>query len=392
MPSTPLVKTVRAYYLWTASFLLLIHNCLWATMNVLDRRPLASGSPLQKAEYYRRNAARFNLLFLGDSRTYCGMHPSTIDPILGTHSYNLSMFAHWLPTQYPAIQDLVADIPRGTTVVWSIGSGNFAPIGGKVHDAYPVGMVNIPRYLAWGYRWSDLESNVIYFATNDWPRRLLSKLAEYGRKPCLSLVDAASTKAAGDPRNARPDSFAAELDELTRKSRSDSSVSSIEVIRNASSGNVTSLAVFSIDGAYRRYELDREYFRQQQAAAAEELRHQEAATVAETAFTPDSAYWQTFVAILELYRQHRVHLIVNEISEAPYVYRNSASRRAEREFIRGTVRNIVEAHGFAWVSADTSSLEDDDYFDHNHLNSKGIERYTRLLAGTLRHQITAEER
>lgn len=56
MPDTPVTKIARTYYLWVGSFLLLIHAGLWWQLNRQDRRPLAGGSPLQQAGYYRRHA------------------------------------------------------------------------------------------------------------------------------------------------------------------------------------------------------------------------------------------------------------------------------------------------------------------------------------------------
>ncbi len=409
MPDTPVTKVVRAYYVWVGSFLLLIHFGLWWQLHRQDRRPLASGSPLQKSEYYRRHADRFDLVFMGDSRTYCGLHPSDIDLLLGTHSYNLSMFGHWLPTQYPAIQDLVAEIPPGTTVVWSIGSGNLAPVGAarKVRDAYPIGLANVPRYWKWGYRWSDVNENVVRFATNNWPSRLLTKLTVWQQTPTRRVSKDGGRSSSESSSLTQPDSalltrrvgvestsnaVAAELDELTRKASEDASVSTLEVLRDPVTGSVTSLAVVSLDGAYRRYELDRPYFRQQQATHAAELRDQPASSNGTTSFAPDAAYWQTFLAILDLFRQHDVRVIVNEIPEAPYVYRHSVAKRSEREFLRREVRREVEAHGFTWVSPDTSGLRDEDYFDYNHLNNDGIARYSLLMAEALRPYVQKAER
>lgn len=385
MKGASVAEVVRAYYLWFGSFLLLIHTGLWLLLNVQDRMPLPSGSPLQKTEFYRQHTARYDLIFLGDSRTYCGLHPDEIDPLLSTRSCNLSMFAHWLPTQYPAIADLVGDIPASTTVVWSIGSGNFAPVGVErtIRDAYPVGLRNVPTYLSWGYRWADLQPNLVRSATQDWPGRLSTKLKAWGEIP-VSSREASRAESFTQRVTSQPtDRSEKELEKLLLKCRADPRVSNVEILRDPAKGTVTSVAVMTADGAYRRYELDRRYFRQQQAAHAEELNQQRANEPGAAEFHPDAAYWKTFLAILKLFERHQVRVIVNEIPEAPYVYRHSAAARAEREFIRMEARRAVELHGFRWVSADVSSLKDDDYFDHNHLNSQGIERYSRLMADVL---------
>ena len=74
-------------------------------------------SALQKVARYRQRALQYDLLFVGDSRTYCAMHPEQIDPLLGTRSVNLAFWAHWFPSQYPAAQDILEAAPAGTCIV-----------------------------------------------------------------------------------------------------------------------------------------------------------------------------------------------------------------------------------------------------------------------------------
>ncbi len=385
MSDPSVVKTVRAYYLWFGSYLILFHFGLWGYLEWRSRRPLPSGSPMQKAEYYRRHASDFDVIFLGDSRTYCGLHPSEIDPLLGTRSYNLSIFAHWFPTQYPAIADLVADIPPSTTVVWSIGSGNFDPIGAdrQIRDAYPVGFANVSRYLTWGYRWRELSPNLVRFATHHWPVVLLAKLQAWGQIPVIRWTSSEKQSANSISAGMHNDRVEKELAELLLRLRADPLVSTIEILRDPQTNNVTSVAVVNRDGAYCRYELDREFFRRQQAAHITELAQQHANKRDDPSYQPDPAYWQTFLAILDLFERHHVRVIVNAIPEAPYVYRNKAAARAERAFINRDAREAVEAHGFRWVAAETASLVDADYFDYNHLNHEGIERYSRRMSDAL---------
>jgi hypothetical protein len=48
------------------------------------------------------------------------------------------------------------------------------------------------------------------------------------------------------------------------------------------------------------------------------------------------------------------------------------------------VRPKVESRGFPYVTTDLERLQNDDYFDYNHLNSNGIEKYAPMLAAALR--------
>ncbi len=51
-----------------------------------DVAPCSSGSLVQKTNAYDRDRSGFNLIFIGDSRTYCAMHPDLLDPLLGVRS------------------------------------------------------------------------------------------------------------------------------------------------------------------------------------------------------------------------------------------------------------------------------------------------------------------
>lgn len=102
---------------------------------------------------------------------------------------------------------------------------------------------------------------------------------------------------------------------------------------------------------------------------------------------PDEHYWETFLAILDLFREHHVNLIVNKIPEAPFVYSSSNRAVAYRSFLDGPVRECVLGYGFHWNVADTADLGDEDFFDYNHLNHHGIDKYARSMADSLRPRL-----
>ena len=62
---------------------------------------------------------------------------------------------------------------------------------------------------------------------------------------------------------------------------------------------------------------------------------------------------------------------------------------AWRALMREQVRPEVERRGFVYLRADLDRLDDADYFDHNHLNSRGIATYSRLLAPLLAPLLTS---
>ncbi len=379
-----MTRSAIRHYGWIGVLLLIIHGAIWWWLQTKDRRADPAGSPAQKAAYYAEHCNQFDLLWVGDSRAYCGLHPRQLDPLLGTCSLNMASFAHWLPTQYPAFQELVPTIRPGTKVVWSVGVGSFHPAGnGSIQNSYPVGLSNVPRYLNWGYSWEEIEPNVRYFATNDWPGRMLAKLNTIQQRPCWQAGGRALEATAPDGTTSR-DKIEL-LQRLLAKSATEAWVATVEVIRAPDSKAVTSIAIITDRGAYCRYEIDPAFFRRQQQDAARELRNQPRTDNARV--VPNQAYWSTFVAMLELFRRHQVDLIVNEIPEAPFVYENSRWAVAYREFLRQEVRSVVEEFGFTWISADVRQLSDDDFFDQNHLNSQGIEKYAQSLASVLKPEI-----
>jgi hypothetical protein len=52
----------------------------------------------------------------------------------------------------------------------------------------------------------------------------------------------------------------------------------------------------------------------------------------------------------------------------------------------------AEARGFAYVRPDFESLPSEDYFDYNHLNSIGVEKFSEILAPLLAAKLPPIER
>lgn len=119
----------------------------------------SGGNLIQKLAYYKAHGDQFDTVFLGDSRTYCGLHPEQLDPLLGAHSYNLAHWSNWFPTQYAFLQDFLPHLRPGTTVVWSLGHVNF--VDAAIQPAYPVGWHRLARYGDLGFGVGDLWANLM---------------------------------------------------------------------------------------------------------------------------------------------------------------------------------------------------------------------------------------
>ncbi|MBD3867184.1 MAG: hypothetical protein IFK94_03580 [Acidobacteria bacterium] len=339
-----------------------------------DGPPSPTGSLVQKMSAYELDRSRFDMVFVGDSRTYCAMHPDLLDPLLGVRSTNLAHWANWLPTQYAQFQDLIETMPPTTTVVWSVGHQNFQPVAERIHAAYPVCLARIPQYLSLGYSLDSLKDNLVFFGPSTtvlgWMPRLRERVDHALERPVL---DTAVEAGAG---TLRPDG----LSDIMKRLRDDPGTGSLELLFD--DGSVTSVAVSKTNGAYERVELAPGYFREKQRENARSLKDGQEGGLDE--FLPADEYWNTFLAILDLCRAHDVRLVVNEVEEAPYVYLTTERQEALRRFMRETVEREVTARGFPYVRVDFDLLSDADYFDFNHLNQSGIRKYSRLLADRLR--------
>ena len=366
MSLRPSSRKVLAYLSWMVVFSLPPNL---AILYLTSRIPHA-WDVREKLELFAQDAGRYNLVFVGDSRTYCDFDPDQIDPLLGTRSFNLAVWANWFPTQYPSYQDLIPLLRPGTVVVWSIGHQNFRPIAPTVNFAYPIGLRNVPRYLRWGYPMAEIEDNVASSLLNVFPihasrDRVMSYLG--GFNPLGTW---------GAPQGpATPLENASRYEELRKQMLADSTVYRVRPWIDGS--EITSIEVLKVRGNYTRIELSPDYLRAKQRAMFEALEPMSGP------FTPAPQFWNTFVGILDLFQRHHVRLVVNEVEEAPSHYATPEDTKACRAFMK-KVRAFVESRGIPYLRVAWEDFSDEDYFDWNHLNSRGIERYSPRVAALLK--------
>lgn len=380
-------RAIRRYGLWF--FLPLACLSLLLTARSRWPAPDATGELRARLAAYLDRPTDHDLLFLGDSRTYCGLHPDRLDPLLGTRSLNLSRWAHWFPTQYPFLQDLLPAVPPGTTIVWSIGHQNFVPADETVNAAYPVGAGNVPRYLLAGFRPGELRRNLMVWSPltqvpgrgEQWRGQLEGLLSREAWRPTATAPVSQAAPAVPLPPPAR---VVDPVEEATLRWTEDPETAWVEQVQFG--GRVTSLAIHRRRGSYLRVELVPEFFRARQAEDAVR------GTTPQGEFQPHPAYWRLFLDTLQLLRASGHRIVVNELEEAPYVYGSPESRASCRRFMDQVVRREVTARGFAWIRADLDRLKDEHYFDWNHLNSEGVALYTPLVAEALLPHVTPRRR
>ncbi|MEF2146457.1 MAG: hypothetical protein V3573_13515 [Desulfovibrionaceae bacterium] len=365
-------KHILTYALLATASFLLISLLYYA----LSMRHHYSGTTelIGKVAYYERNAVNYNLLFLGDSRTYCDISPEQIDSRLGTRSYNLAHWSNWMISQHALYEDLAPKIPRGTTVVWSLGKHSFNDT--EVAAKYPFNSSNVVHYLNVGIPPSRLVETLVAFnpLTRFFHKRgtILTHIRELFALPVWSAC--ARTNCTRQA-SAQPDWYAR---------FAVPGVDRVEVV--AHEGRTTSVALHYHSGHYERFEIDRNFFRSQQKKTCTD-------TTAEAYQlpAPSPGYWQLFLENLDRFQAANVHLIINVLEEAPHGYAHPSIREKWRRFFLDEVAPEAKRRGIPFVYVDFASFTDDDFFDHNHMNKQGTKKYAPLLADALAPLLPSKE-
>lgn len=344
----------------------------------------------ERVAAYLEDQRSYSVIFIGDSRTYCNIHPELIEPLVpGMRGLNLSNFANWLPTQLGLVRDIAGRIPPETTVVWSLGHQNFSGLGSgtlAIQRIYPIGIADAAR-LAW---WNSLSmprglvDNLYYFhwylhgfVTAREYHGALDRILKRQLFANLRLADAAMAAA---PGAANASDLAHAAGALEREAVADPNI--VQATATVDGGRITSIIRYYRRGGHHRTEIDAGYFRTKQAEFPVTHRSDAEAAAFEPA-PPAPMEWAAFITILDILAANKVRLVVNEVEEAPYVYGHPLVRSKWRQMMRERVQPEIERRGFAYIRTDLDRLSDADYFDYNHMNSSGIEKYTPMLAQRL---------
>jgi hypothetical protein len=380
---------IFAYILWFIFFASLPNLAFVWDLNGKHppaRFHVAEGDWLKrKLKFFIAHRDRFNLIFLGDSKTHQGIDPQVIDRTLGnSYAYNMAEGAHWTDTQYAQFVDLVPHIPPGTWVVWSIGDNNFRRVlSFHTNFSYPISWKLVPDYLKFGFSLADVWSNVyaynffspcadfvpgcyVYARRREYYKALQKLLEIPAASPASSReVDSSLTV---------PDEDVAVWEKVRGVFKRDPESLMVEPV--VSEGHLIGVVVHKGRGNVLTVELAPEYFRNRQRENAKEI------APPRGKFRPDPEYWNIFLGILDLFQKNNIHLIVNELEQAPYVYSTPENYRSMRAFME-KVRKTVEARGIPYIRADFSLLGDDCYRDYNHLNSRGVVIYDQMLVAQI---------
>jgi len=296
-----------------------------------------------------------------------------MDSLLRTRSINLSHWATWFPVQYPYLEKLLSNLPQGSKVIWSLGHQNFKSGEAKTSLIYPIGFLNLPKYLNWGFTFREISDNYFY----SMPPTFVYGARNNIKIHLNELYDQAFFQIKNTQKPNIKDhlklKFSDEFDAFKKFYINNPHYLSIEPV--TSHDTITSIEIYKSGGNYLRVELCREFFtRMQKELGSKHIKNPDS-----DIFLADKKYWNCFLAILELFRKNNIDLIVNEFEEAPYNYTTSGDKLYYRNFMK-KVRSVVEKNGFKYVCIDWDKLTNDDYFDYNHLNSTGVSKFSELFA------------
>jgi len=325
-----------------------------------------------KQKYFLKNKSKYNLAFIGDSRTYCGMDPSIFDSIAQTKSINLAVFAFWLPSQYCYFKDFIPQMDTSVTLVWTIGAQNFLRVN-TVNDTYPISIANYIELMKMGFKSSMISGNCIKHLPLTYFLSQREKFYNGLNTRCKILLKKYSL-GKNEPTSSTKKNIPQE--------RVISDYSFYKIIKSIpvyDNGKLTSYANLRAGGNYIRFETDSQYFRKKQMELGVRFKDNKK-------FIPDEEYYICFLAILDLMKKYHVKLIINEIEEAPFVYKNEKVRNKHRDFMK-EVEHITLKYGFKYSRINFDTLQNWHYFDYNHLNSKGVLIYNTLLAKDLKSRL-----
>lgn len=368
-----------------AMYVLVFFVCFATGIFVLESlRPKVYSVASSKVDVYLNHRDSYQMLFIGDSRTYTDIQPRVTDRITGRKAYNLASFGLWMPVQFLEFRDVFPRIPRGTVVVWSLSHRNFMPVGDRwwIPGQYKFTLTDVAEYIHDGYPAARIlrEYEESPFSPVDRlvgiRKRLISALGtvvwKRGVSDSPSRNAPAPAPSSGSPQRANEETAAAITDAL----RQDRRVEIIAPVVN--DGVVNSIETTRSDGGYDRILIDHEFFRKQQA----KLWPNYGGDPSGCHVAPNDVYMETFSKILGLISRYQLKVVVNYIEDAPGSWASQADRQCAKQFIADRIVPLLARHGIEFIAPDfypTIDSSNDFYFDESHLITEGAALYSQLL-------------
>lgn len=310
---------------------------------------------VEKRKMWSQNKERFDLVFIGDSRTYLGIAPTYIEQSSGLKGYNLGFWANWLPTQVALIRDISKDLPKRKIIVWSVSHDTFKKRPGEVNTIYPLGMSNAFSLWQNGFSIRDLSENVL---------RFFPGLSLFVARDRLRMEMNTLLASNGSAAPSVDDTLFKQVAEAGK-----STLNAFAALPVISQNAVTAVDFYTDDGGLVRQELVSEYYRARQLEASRDLAPADH-------FQPDSVYVELFQSTLRWLKEHRIPVIVNEMELAPYHYGHGRSGESFRNFMT-SLRADLEREAVPYIRVAFETYPNKYYFDFTHLNHDGVRAYAK---------------
>lgn len=336
-------------------------------------------SPIGKLEHLMKLGESYDLIIWGDSRTYLGVDPDVVSFHTGLKAFNYGSMAHWFSTQYSQLKRMIPYL-KDKKVVWIIGRINLNVLDSNNPD------VNQNFYL-------DINDFFEYWHMGYSPNVLIDNLMlrYLPSKSILFRKDALQDRLSGfldkSVFNSNP-SGTKNTELIAEQKIIDTAIANVKNIYPdaissdlAHGKNETNVLVDIIlqNGQRPQYEVKPDYFRS--------LQKQWAAEISSTGdYTVNPIMLRLLNKILALFRDNKIELIVVEYRDAPYQTTSTSVHNSHRSIL-DMIQNIVLSSGHTYLKPDMSSLYDSDYFDYNHLNSIGAQKYSTILGTALAHHL-----
>lgn len=378
-------KRIIAYGVIIFSGIVLMSYIAWQFYYAAqEARSLSSGTIPFKEDFYFKNVKDYNLVIIGDSKAFCAFHPDQLDPVLGTRSLNLAHWSNWFPTQYSFLKKNINRFPKDTQIIWSIGHQNFYK--SKINTVYPFSLPTVLKFINDGYNASELLNATLSYtpilALYGRSTQIFNKVSSILSKPIYQIA----------PFQETPPDQSVKKNDVQDTNVQHQKGDPIADWQNHTltgyldyyyddRGNLASIGQYKKNGAYLRTEYKPDFYRQKQVKQ----------TISQDKefpqFTPPPQTWSLFLEMLDLFESHDLKVIVNILDEAPYVYASPNHYKSLQSFLAGPVAAEVTKRGFDFVYVDHAKLQDAHYFDYNHMNSHGVERFSQLFINAAKDMI-----
>jgi len=327
-------------------------------------------TPIGKLEHLKENINKYDLIFLGSSKSYIGINPTVVSQELNMTTFNYASMAHWFPTQYSQFKKIVP-LLENQTVVWTISYEMFQEssvtrheeiVKDSMNQTFYLDIFDYFEYLSMGFSNSDILDNMLLKYMN--PDFIL-----FVRESIQEKLRGFLNKDLCVSKHIKiKDNVEIDVKPLLDKYNNYFDYRLI----NGININNAMFYIYKNDGHLACIELEKEYLRKQQKQTFQKI------------IRVSKKKEKIFQKIIKLFSKNNINLIVNVYWDAPYTY--SKNKLLEQQVYMNEVRKYVLENKLVYLN-NNNILTNSDFFDASHLNANGADKYSKILSGQLKNAI-----